>query len=59
MHLTQNQIAPEFNTYDLYDMPLNLQHFKGKKVLLSFYRYASCPFCNHFNRHTPKSRFKC
>ena len=19
---------------------------KGKKVLLSFYRYASCPFCN-------------
>jgi thioredoxin-dependent peroxiredoxin len=55
MHLTQNQIAPEFNAYDLYDMPLNLQHLKGKKVLLSFYRYASCPFCNlRFNTLTRK-----
>ena len=46
MHLTQGQTAPDFSSYDLYDMPLNLQKLQGKKVLLSFYRYASCPFCN-------------
>ncbi|MCB1673424.1 MAG: redoxin domain-containing protein [Pseudomonadales bacterium] len=46
MHLTQGQSAPHFSSHDLYDMPLNLQQLQGKKVLLSFYRYASCPFCN-------------
>ena len=25
---------------------INLHDFKGEKILLSFYRYAACPFCN-------------
>lgn len=55
MHLTQGQTAPDFSRHDLYDMPLGLQQLKGKKVLLSFYRYASCPFCNlRFNALTQK-----
>lgn len=46
MRLTAQQIAPHFTSYDLYDMAINSQQLRGKKVLLSFYRYASCPFCN-------------
>ena len=46
MRLTIGQLSPDFSSYDLYDTAVNLQQFKGKKVLLSFYRYASCPFCN-------------
>jgi peroxiredoxin Q/BCP len=46
MRLTQGQIAPTFATTDLYDAAISSNELKGKKVLLSFYRYASCPFCN-------------
>ena len=46
MRLVQNQQAPFFTSHDLYDMTIDLKKFQGKKVLLSFYRYASCPFCN-------------
>ena len=46
MRLTQGQTAPYFSSSDLYDISINLKQFKGQKILLSFYRYASCPFCN-------------
>ena len=46
MRLTQGQLAPAFATTDLYDAAISSHELKGKKVLLSFYRYASCPFCN-------------
>ncbi len=46
MRLTKKQTAPDFSRYDLYDIAINSQELRGKKVLLSFYRYASCPFCN-------------
>jgi len=46
MRLTQGQTAPAFSNHDLYDIAISNQQLKGKKVLLSFYRYASCPFCN-------------
>lgn len=46
MRLTAQKIAPHFTSYDLYDMTINSQQLRGKKILLSFYRYASCPFCN-------------
>jgi len=38
--------APDFAVKDAYDRPLRLKDFRGKRLLLSFYRFASCPFCN-------------
>lgn len=41
-----NQSAPDFNVKDVFDNSYSLQDYKGKKLLISFYRYASCPLCN-------------
>lgn len=38
--------APDFAVTDLDGKPLALADLKGKRVLLSFYRYAACVFCN-------------
>ncbi len=38
--------APNIVTEDIFEAKVNLDQFKGRKVLLSFYRYASCPLCN-------------
>jgi len=39
-------LAPDFDVIDMYDTPHKLSDYRGKKVMLSFYRYASCTFCN-------------
>lgn len=39
--------AINFFTRDIYGEEFNLSQFKGKKVLLSFFRDAGCPFCNY------------
>jgi peroxiredoxin len=44
--LSPGQVAPAFSLHDLHDQPVVLEQFRGRKLLLSFYRYASCPFCN-------------
>jgi len=36
----------EFDTLDIYGEPIKLSQFEGKKVMLSFFRHAACPFCN-------------
>lgn len=46
MKLVAGDQAPTFVLSDLGDQPVNLAAYRGRKVLLSFYRYASCPFCN-------------
>lgn len=38
--------APEFAVTDLAGKPVSLEAYRGKPVLLSFYRYAACVFCN-------------
>ena len=38
--------APDFEMRDISDHPVKLSDYKGKKLMLSFYRYASCPLCN-------------
>ena len=38
--------AINFETTDYLDKSVNLQSFKGKKIFLSFFRDASCTFCN-------------
>lgn len=37
--------APEIRASDFKGNPFDLSSLKSKKVLLSFYRYAGCPFC--------------
>ncbi|GHC46393.1 peroxiredoxin family protein [Neogemmobacter tilapiae] len=44
--LVVGQMAPAFETMDLFDQPVSVTALRGRKVLLSFYRYASCPLCN-------------
>lgn len=46
MKLTIGTEAPEFNIVDIYGKKISLESMKGKRFMLSFYRYASCPFCN-------------
>lgn len=38
--------APALQASDLNDQPCDLAALKGRVVLVSFYRYASCPLCN-------------
>ncbi len=38
--------APNFVLKDIRGELINLHAFRGSKVMLSFFRYASCPFCN-------------
>lgn len=46
MKLSPSTPAPPFSTHDLAGNPISLEDYRGKRLLLSFYRYASCPFCN-------------
>jgi len=38
--------APSIETLSTHGDQVSLEKLKGKKVLISFYRYASCPLCN-------------
>lgn len=38
--------APDFKAKNYLNDNVNLKEFRGKKVLLSFHVFASCPFCN-------------
>lgn len=46
MRFQPGQTAPEFTATDFSGVAHALSDYRGKKVMLSFYRYASCPFCN-------------
>ncbi|MEZ5510617.1 MAG: peroxiredoxin-like family protein [Gammaproteobacteria bacterium] len=46
MRLSPGTPAPSFSVTDFNGSPVSLSDFRGRKLLLSFYRYASCPFCN-------------
>lgn len=46
MRRFEGDIAPAFTAKDLYGNEIDLANFKGKKVFLSFFRNATCPFCN-------------
>ncbi len=45
-----NDIAPTFTAIDITGNKIDLEKYKGKKVFLAFFRYASCPVCN-FRMH--------
>lgn len=44
--IAPSQAAPSFLTTDVNGLPVNLSNYKGKKILLSFYRNVGCPVCN-------------
>lgn len=44
--LLKNDNAIDFIVSDYLNNQITLSDFKGKKILLSFFRGAACPFCN-------------
>ena len=46
MRLSMGEAAPRLATVDFLGAPVSLSALRGKRVMLSFYRYASCPICN-------------
>ncbi|MFB9331119.1 redoxin domain-containing protein [Paenibacillus aurantiacus] len=47
VHLLQpGQIAPTFNTFDIHGNRVALESYRGRKVLLAFFRNAACALCN-------------
>jgi peroxiredoxin len=44
--LLPGQPAPDFDVLDIFEQPVRLRAYAGRRLLLSFYRFASCPFCN-------------
>ncbi len=46
MRLREGEKAINFTVTGLSGKTISLKDFKDKKILLSFYRYASCPLCN-------------
>ncbi|MEX2594129.1 MAG: peroxiredoxin-like family protein [Anditalea sp.] len=45
-NLLPDQPAPQFEHRSIDGQNVSLDQFRGKKVLLSFFRGAACPFCN-------------
>ena len=41
-----NSPAPVFKLKDIFDREIDLKNYRGKKVLIAFFRHAGCPFCN-------------
>ncbi len=46
MRLTPGTAAPALQATSHLGEPVDLAELRGRPVLLSFYRYASCPVCN-------------
>ncbi|HCC30333.1 MAG TPA: alkyl hydroperoxide reductase [Marinilabiliales bacterium] len=44
--LQAGNAALDFVTKDIYGNDVKLSDYRGKKIILSFYRNVSCPFCN-------------
>jgi peroxiredoxin len=43
--LAGGQIARPFQAMDLQGQPVRLEEYQGRRLLLSFLRFAGCPFC--------------
>jgi peroxiredoxin len=46
MHIQPGMAAPLFQAVDLFGNPVDLAAFRGKALLLSFFRNAACALCN-------------
>lgn len=45
-HVTKGKAAIPFVGTDIFENTIQLKDYKDKKVLLVFFRVATCPFCN-------------
>jgi peroxiredoxin len=46
MRINSPALAPDFEVQDIHGQRLRLGALRGKRVMLSFFRDAACPFCN-------------
>ncbi|HEX2911182.1 MAG TPA: redoxin domain-containing protein [Chloroflexia bacterium] len=46
MHLEAGAFAPDFATQDIFGNVIRLEDFRGKTLLLSYFRNAACAICN-------------
>ena len=46
MRIQAGEPARDFQVKDIFDQPRALADYRGRRLMLSFYRYASCPLCN-------------
>lgn len=46
MRIQSGEQARPFEVTDIFDRTISLEDYRGKRLMLSFYRYASCPLCN-------------
>ncbi len=46
MRIQPGQPAKNFTSQDILGKTVALPDYKGKQLMLSFYRYAACPLCN-------------
>jgi len=46
MRIAPGAEAISFEVEDIFGQSVRLEDFRDRKLLLSFYRYASCPLCN-------------
>jgi len=45
--LQRGQLAPDFSTHTFEGEEVTLKAYRGAKLWLTFYRFASCPLCNY------------
>ncbi|MDF9798169.1 peroxiredoxin Q/BCP [Catalinimonas alkaloidigena] len=46
MKLSEGQLAIDFKAKDINEHEIQLSCYRGKKVMLGFFRNVNCPFCN-------------
>lgn len=49
--LVSGDMVPDFQVKDIFDQPIQMSNYVGKRTLLVFFRFASCPLCTvRFNQ---------
>ncbi|MDX2136872.1 MAG: redoxin domain-containing protein [Chloroflexota bacterium] len=46
MALMSGQLAPDFETTDIHGASIAVRDFRGRRLMLAFFRFAACPYCN-------------
>jgi thioredoxin-dependent peroxiredoxin len=46
MPLTVGQAAPDFEIDDIHGATISPAQFRGRKLMIAFFRFAACPYCN-------------
>lgn len=54
MKLIKGETAPSFQIKDIYGNSIDLENYRGKRLLLTFFRNVICPFCNLRIHHLDK-----